>query len=159
MISQDPDCFSLHHGLLSSGPAMTGLVCQSFMQRHRRSPSERTKPVGASPSASLSSRCGAEPSVSPQTGGGVSRASVFLTRSVVSVTQTRLCVAVVKTLSGLDLSHNKGRGTRCSLLSVVPQREPAGLAAVHKFDGWPTINRRLANAATLAKRRNTCTDV
>lgn len=101
----------------------------------------------------------AEPSVSLQEGGGGSRASVFLARSVVSVTQTRLAVAVVKTLSGLDLSHNKGRGTRCSLLSAVPQREPARLAGVHKFDGRPTVNKRLANAATLARRRNTCTDV
>lgn len=89
----------------------------------------------------------------------MSRASVFLALSLVSVTQTRLSAPVVKTLSGPDLSHNKGRGTRCSLLSVAPQCEPARLAALHKFDGWPTVNRRLANAAALAKSRNTCTDM
>lgn len=89
----------------------------------------------------------------------MSRASVLLALSLVSVTQTRLSVAVVKTLSGPDLSHNKGRGTRCSLLSVAPQCEPAWLAGLHKFDRWPTVNTRLANATALAKSRNTCTDV
>lgn len=122
------------------------------------SPSERINELPASASVSRRGRCGvAEPShlflLRKEAGG--SRASVFLARSVVSVTQTRLAVAVVKTLSELDLSHNKGRGTRCSLLSAVPQREPARLAGVHKFDGRPTVNKRLANAATLARRRNT----
>lgn len=122
------------------------------------SPSERINELPASASVSRRGCCGAaEPShlflLRKEAGG--SRASVFLARSVVSVTQTRLAVAVVKTLSELDLSHNKGRGTRCSLLSAVPQREPARLAGVHKFDGRPTVNKRLANAATLARRRNT----
>lgn len=119
------------------------------------SPSERINELPASASASPSHLF----LLRKEAAGGGAGPRCSLARSVVSVTQTRLAAAVVKTLSGLDLSHNKGRGTRCSLLSAAPQRGPARLAGVHKFDGRPTVNRRLANAATLARRRNTCPDV